>query len=125
MEQDLSPRKHEILDRVNDSIKEAMIAKQSDRLLALRNIKTEIINEEKKTGQSLDDTAITTLFKAMVKSREKANEIFTEQARPDLTENNSVEISIMSEYLPKKMSQEETKYALEDVMKAGKPLQQV
>ena len=95
----------------------AMKKRDVIELLALRNIKTEITNKEKEQGSELDDSAIIALFKVMVKSREKANETFMSNDRADLAENNLLEISIMSEYLPKQMVYDDIKKAVEGIVK--------
>lgn len=105
-------------DRISADIKSAMLAKDRVRLETLRGIKKEFL--EAKTakggdGTLSDDIAIKIMTK-MVKQRKETAEIYASQNRPELSENELAEASIIEEYLPKQMSEEELAEALKKII---------
>ncbi|MDE6247540.1 MAG: GatB/YqeY domain-containing protein [Muribaculaceae bacterium] len=98
-----------LFDQISDDIKKAMLARDKVRLEALRGIKKEFI--EAKTakganGELSDDTALKIMMK-MVKQRKESAEIYTNNSRPELAENELAEAAVIEEYLPKQLSAEE------------------
>lgn len=98
-----------LFDQVSADIKSAMLAKEKVRLEALRGIKKEFL--EAKTakgsnGELTDDAAMKILAK-MVKQRRETAQIYTEQNRPELAENELAEAAVIEAYLPKQLSDEE------------------
>ena len=98
-----------LFDKVSEDIKKAMLAREKVRLEALRGIKKEFL--EAKTakgagGELSDENAIKILVK-MVKQRKESAKIYEENNRPELAENELAEASVIEEYLPKQLSQEE------------------
>lgn len=101
---------------VESEIKKAMLAKDKDRLRALRAIKSLILLEETKTsaGSELsEDDEIKLLTKA-AKQRKDSAEIYKQQNREDLLAVEMAELEIINEFLPKQLSESE----LEDALKA-------
>lgn len=98
-----------MFDKISEDIKKAMLAREKVRLEALRGVKKEFL--EAKTapgagGELSDETAIKIMTK-MVKQRKESARIYTENNRPELAENELLEAAVISEYLPKQMSDEE------------------
>lgn len=114
---EMSPKKYTIREKINDMLVAAFKAKKQSEVMALRNIKTELTVKEKEHGQYADDSVAITLFKAMIKSRKKAIDIFVEQNREDLANENRTEIEIMSQFVPAQMEVNELKYALDAIAK--------
>jgi len=94
---------------IENGIKDAMRAKDADRLRALRAIKSLILLEET-SGSSADglsaDAEMKILMKA-AKQRRNSLEVYVAQNRPDLAEKEQVELAIIEEFLPKQLSDEE------------------
>jgi uncharacterized protein YqeY len=94
---------------IENGIKDAMRAKDADRLRALRAIKSMILLEET-SGSSADglsaDAEMKILMKA-AKQRRDSLEVYVAQNRPDLAEKEQVELAIIEEFLPKQLSDEE------------------
>ncbi|HBJ76622.1 MAG TPA: glutamyl-tRNA amidotransferase [Porphyromonadaceae bacterium] len=108
-----------LFDTISEGIKKAMIAKDKTRLEALRFAKKEFL--EAKTakgaeGELSDETALKILQK-MVKQRKESAEIYTQQGRPELAENELNEVKVLEEYLPKEFSNEELTQAIQDIIK--------
>ena len=108
----------DIFESINADIKKAMLAKDKVRLQALRGIKKEFL--EAKTapganGELSDDAAMKILVK-MAKQRNESAQIYRQQNRPDLAETEEAEESVIKEYLPQPLSQEELEAALRDII---------
>lgn len=104
--------------KINDAIKQAMLAKDSQKLSALRAIKSEILKEQTKEGGNGDMTeeAGIKILQRLVKQRRDAAEIYIAQSRQDLADDEIFQANIIEEYLPKQMSDEEIKTALTDII---------
>ncbi|NQW76964.1 MAG: GatB/YqeY domain-containing protein [Cytophagales bacterium] len=91
---------------IENGIKDAMRAKDADRLRALRAIKSMILLEEtsgSNTGEISVDAEMKILMKA-AKQRRDSLEVYIAQNRPDLAEKEQVELIIIEEFLPKQLS---------------------
>ncbi|HLW19998.1 MAG TPA: GatB/YqeY domain-containing protein [Cyclobacteriaceae bacterium] len=94
---------------VETEIKKAMLAKDKDRLRALRGIKSLIMLEETKggsTGLLTEDEELKILTKAAKQRRDSAD-IYLQQNREDLSSVELAELDIINEFLPKQLSEEE------------------
>ena len=99
----------DLFEKVNADIKSAMLARQKVRLEALRGIKKEFLEaktEKGADGTLPDDRAMKILAK-MAKQRRETAQIYVEQNRPELAENELAEAAVIEEYLPKRLSGEE------------------
>lgn len=103
---------------IDNGIKDAMRAKDQDRLRTLRAIKSLILLEETSgsaTGADLSaDVEIKLLTKA-AKQRRDSLEIYKAQGREDLAEVEQAELTIIEEFLPKQLSEDELKAKLEEI----------
>ena len=96
-------------ETIENGIKDAMRAKDADRLRALRAIKSMILLEETSGSNSGDlsaDAEMKILMKA-AKQRKDSLEVYVAQNRPDLAEKEQVELTIIEEFLPKQLSDAE------------------
>jgi uncharacterized protein len=98
-----------LFDKINDDIKTAMLAREKEKLEALRGVKAAflIAKTEKGASEELsDDTAIKVMQK-LVKQRKESAEIYNEQNRKDLADKELFEASVIEQYLPKQMGADE------------------
>ncbi len=96
-------------ETIENGIKDAMRAKDADRLRALRAIKSMILLEEtsgSSSGALSVDTEMKILMKA-AKQRKDSLEVYVAQNRPDLAEKEQVELTIIEEFLPKALTDAE------------------
>jgi uncharacterized protein len=103
---------------IDTEIKSAMLAKQADKLLALRDIKKMILEEETKPGRAstdLTDEEETRIVQKAVKQRKDSVEIFEKQGRQDLVEKEKAQIEVIEAFLPKQLSADELKAALLEI----------
>ena len=89
--------------------------------LILSSIKDlDISNRSGPNKKETDDEDIKKLFKKMVKQRAESIEIYKSNNRTDLLEVEQNEYDILTSFLPKQLSQEETKKICEElILKLG------
>ncbi|MEK6548337.1 MAG: GatB/YqeY domain-containing protein [Bacteroidota bacterium] len=107
-------------ETIEAGIKDAMRAKDADRLRALRAIKSMILLEET-SGSNADglsaDAEMKILMKA-AKQRKDSLDVYVTQNRPDLAEKEQAELSIIEEFLPKQLSEEELTVRIAEIIAA-------
>ena len=105
---------------IENGIKDAMRAKDADRLRALRAIKSMILLEET-SGSSADglsaDAEMKILMKA-AKQRRDSLEVYVAQNRPDLAEKEQAELAIIEEFLPNQLSDAELTAKITEIIAA-------
>ncbi len=95
--------------QVMDKMKVAMKAKNTVALASLRSIKNEIL-KAKTSGNSsgeMSETEELKLIQKLVKQRKDSAQLYKEQNREDLAEEELNEAKILEEFLPKQLSDEE------------------
>lgn len=99
----------DLFDKISNDIKSAMLAKDHVRLETLRGIKKEFLEAKTAKGSdgTLSDEQAIKIMAKMVKQRRETAQIYSEQARPELAENELAEAAVIEEYLPKPLSDEE------------------
>jgi uncharacterized protein YqeY len=96
--------------QIDADIKAAMLARDSAKLLALRDIKKVILIEETRPGaEALTEADEMRILQKAVKQRKDSAEIYKTQNRPELLEKELAEIAIIETYLPAAMSADELK----------------
>lgn len=91
-----------ILDDVNADLKQAMRARETTRLAALRSIRAAFLNELKKDGsETLDDAVATALMRKLAKQRNESIEAFEKAGRSEQAEAERAELAVIESYLPR------------------------
>lgn len=105
-------------EKVMAQMKDAMKAKDEATLRGLRAIKAEIIKAKTEPGAGGQLTAETEtkMLQKMMKQRKDALEIYQQQNRSDLAQKEQEEITLIEKFLPKQMSAEELKDALQKII---------
>ena len=95
-------------ERISEDIKKAMLAREKERLEALRAIKSAILllKTEKNAGE-INEEAEIKLLQKLSKQRKESAEIYKSQNRQDLYEVEVGQMEVINEYLPKQLSVEE------------------
>lgn len=102
---------------VEADMKKAMLAKEKDKLKALRAIKSMILLAEKEDNvDALSEEQEAKLLLKAVKQRKDSAEIYEQQNRPDLKEVEVFEASVIETYLPKMLSEEEVETAIQAII---------
>jgi uncharacterized protein len=91
-----------IFDDVIAQMTEAMKAKDSARLAALRGIRAAFLNETKKdNSKSLADDVCISLLRRLEKQRNESIEAFEAAGRPDRVAEERAELAVVQEFLPR------------------------
>ncbi|MFM2279938.1 MAG: hypothetical protein RLZZ444_2169 [Pseudomonadota bacterium] len=98
-------------EKLMSALKEAMKAKDSRRMTTIRMVQSaikdlEIANRTKPNPETTDGD-IAALLSKLVKQREESAKMYVEGGRPELADNERAEIAIISEFMPKQLSEDE------------------
>lgn len=98
-----------LAEKINEEIKEAMKAREKEKLEALRNIKKVIIEAKstKGAGSELDDEEVLKIISKLAKQGFESASIYKQQGRTDLYDQEMFQVSVFEKYLPAKLSDEE------------------
>jgi uncharacterized protein YqeY len=96
-----------IIEQLNEGIKEAMRNKNQLRLDALRMLKSKIMTVDARGN--VPDPEVQKLFKSYLGNLQETLEIAQKGNRPEIVDKLKVEITTVQEFLPKALSEEETK----------------
>jgi len=105
-----------LLSKLNDDMKTAMKAKEKETLQVIRMLKASLQNEQIKVGRDLtEDEELTVLSREMKQRRDSLTE-FEKAGREDLTEKVKGEITIVEQYLPAQLTDEEIRQIVVDAI---------
>jgi len=108
-------------DKIDTDYKNALKSKDKIQIstyrLILSGIKDlDISNRSGPNKKDTDDGDIKKLLKKMIKQRSESIDIYKKNNRKDLLEIEEKELEILSGYLPKKLSEEETRKICEEIV---------
>ena len=106
-----------LTEQINNDIKKAMLAKEKEKLAALRAIKSALLLEGTKdgSGEVSDDKGLEIIAK-LVKQRKDSSAIYKEQGREDLAVDEDFQVEVLSTYLPEQMSEDEVRQVVKDTI---------
>ena len=108
---------NQIEEKLNQSLKNKDKSLYPTLRLIVSAIKDAVIANRGKDSKELTDQDIMGLLKKMVKQRNESCEVYKKAGRKELLASETKEIEIISSFLPKQLSEEETKKICEDVIK--------
>ena len=95
-------------EQIQQDIKAAMLAKERVKLESFRAIKAEILLAKTSDGSDkIADEAVIKIIQKLVKQRKETAQIYKEQNRAELAENELAEAACMEVFLPKQLSEAE------------------
>lgn len=100
-------------ERITEDMKDAMRAKQSERLGAIRLLLAAIKQKEVDERVTLDDAAVLGIIEKLIKQRNDSIEQFEKAGRNDLAGKEKDELQLLKGYLPQQMSDAELSAAIE------------
>lgn len=105
-------------EKINQDIKKAMIAREKDKLEALRAIKTALLiaKTEKGATDVMSEDAENKILQRLVKQRKESATIFEERNRKELAEKEWFEAKVIEVYLPEQMSDEEITQSVQQII---------
>ena len=109
--------------KIEEKLNEALKAKDKNTYPTLRlvisAIKDAEISGRTKGQKEISDNDINAILKKMIKQRNESCEVYKKAGRNELLENETKEIQVISLFLPKQLSEEETKKVCEDAIKSS------
>ncbi len=108
--------------KIDEKLNEALKAKDKNTYPTLRLIVSAIKDAEiaarTKGQKEISDSEITAILKKMIKQRNESCEVYKKAGREELLTNEKKEINVINVFLPKQMSEEETKKICAEVIKS-------
>ena len=104
-----------LVDKVNNDIKAAMLAREKEKLEAIRAIKSALLLAQT-SGEAVTEEAELKLLQKLVKQRKESAEIYNTQNRKDLADKELFEAQIIEQYLPKQLSEEELQKIIAEII---------
>ncbi|HRO75624.1 MAG TPA: GatB/YqeY domain-containing protein [Crocinitomicaceae bacterium] len=104
-------------DQINADIKTAMLAKEKEKLAALRDIKSKLLLEATSgSGTEISDEIAIKICMKLYKQRMETYELYKQQNREDLAQDELFQAQIIEQYLPKMMSEDEVRTAVKNTI---------
>jgi uncharacterized protein YqeY len=94
-------------DQINEDMKSAMRAKETERLGTIRLLMAAIKQREVDERITLDDAAVVGVLDKMVKQRKDSIAAFAQAGRDDLVAKETAEMAVLQAYLPQRLSEAE------------------
>ena len=107
-----------LANSISEGIKDAMRAKDRDRLSALRDIKSKIMLEATKegAGDTVADAVTMSILSKLLKQRKETAALYHEQGRADLAAEEEAQAAVIQEFLPAALSEEEIKARVAEII---------
>ena len=107
--------------QIESKLNEALKAKDKNTYPALRLVLSAIKDAEiagrSKEQKEVADSEVTAILKKMIKQRNESCEVYKKAGRKELLESETREIEVISVFLPKQLSEEETKKICQETVK--------
>ena len=108
--------------QIESKLNEALKAKDKNTYPTLRLVVSAIKDAEiagrSKEQKEITDTDITAILKKMIKQRNESCEVYKKAGRNELLESETKEIEVIQAFLPKQLSEEETKKICQETLKS-------
>jgi uncharacterized protein YqeY len=101
-----------LTEKINQDIKTAMLAKDKDRLAALRDVKSKLLLEATSGSGEVSDEAANKIVMKLYKQRMDTYNLYIEQNRQDLADEELLQAKVIEEYMPKMLSDDEIRAAI-------------
>jgi uncharacterized protein YqeY len=106
-------------ERINGDIKQAMLAKEKEKLAVLRDIKSKLLLEATSgSGSDISDDVAMKICLKLHKQRMETYEIYTSQGREDLASDELFQAKVLETYLPKMLSEEEIRTEVREAIQS-------
>lgn len=105
-----------VISNLENEIKTAMKAKDSNRLNTLRLIKSTVKNKEIELMKELTDADFIQVLSTMVKQRKESIEQYEKGGRAELAQAEKDELVVISSFLPEPLSEEDAKSLIQEAI---------
>lgn len=106
-----------LVDKIQKDMYKAMKEKEKERINALRNIIGKLKYRYIDKGDKLTEQEEIKVIQSLAKQRRESIEMYKKGGRNDLVETETKELSIIEEYLPQAMSEEEVRRLVREIVK--------
>ena len=110
--------KNQIEEKLNKALKEKDKSTYPTMRLIVSAIKDAEIANRTKEKKDISDSDITAILKKMIKQRNESCEVYKKAGRTELLNNENKEIEVINAFLPKQLSEDETKKICEEAVKS-------
>jgi uncharacterized protein YqeY len=98
------------MDQINADIKAAMLAKEKEKLAALRDIKSKLLLEATSGGSGeVSEEAAMKIVMKLYKQRMETYDLYMKEGREDLAADEKFQAGVIEAYMPEMMSEDEIK----------------
>jgi uncharacterized protein len=109
-----------IREKLTAALKDAMRAKAGDTTSTIRMINAAIKQKDidvarPRGDEKISDDEALNLLQSLIKSRRESIELYKQGGRQDLVDKEQAEITLIEQFLPKQMSEDETKAAVREL----------
>ena len=111
--------KKKIEEKLNAALKAKDKSTYSTLRLVVSAIKDAEIASRTKGQKEMSDSDIMAILKKMIKQRNESCEVYKKAGRNELLENETKEIEVISNFLPKQLGDEETKKLCQEAIKSS------
>ena len=106
------------LQIVQSDLKDAMKAREKERLGTLRMLLTAIKNEQISNGAQLDEKGFLAVIRRLIKQRKDSASQYRDAGRDELAEKEEREIETLNIYLPAQVDEEVLRRAISELIEA-------
>ena len=103
-------------ERITEDMKNAMRAKEAERLGTIRLLLSALKQKEVDERITLDDTMVIAIIDKLIKQRKDSHQQFQAAGRMDLADKEAAEMVVLEAYLPQRLSAEEVTEAVKAIV---------
>tara|TARA_B100000686_G_C16394269_1_gene764031 strand:- start:147 stop:590 length:444 start_codon:yes stop_codon:yes gene_type:complete len=104
------------IESIKTDMYSAMKSGDKEKAGTLRTLLAKLKDRQINTRQELTDNDCINVIKTLVKQRKEAAKMYEDAKRPKLAEKEKIELAILETYLPKMMTEQETRTLIKDVI---------
>jgi len=101
------------IDKINADIKSAMLAREKEKLAALRDIKSKLMLEATSGNGEVTEAAAMKIVMKLHKQRTETYDLYMKEGREDLAADEKFQAEVINVYMPTMMSEDEVKSEVE------------
>ena len=105
-----------LLEKIINEMHLSMKSGDKIKLNALRTLVAKLKDQQIKLRKEISDEETLKVIKTLVKQRKESSEIFSKAGRIELAEKENLEISILKEYLPEMISDDEIRILVKNIV---------
>jgi len=110
-----------IRETISQALKDAMKARDEAKTTTLRMVNAAIKQKDidvarARGDQHISDDEVLNLLQSLIKSRRESIELYKQGGRQDLVDKEAAEIAVIEHFLPKQMSEEETRAVIRELV---------